>query len=317
MHFLALIRPLNLLIVAMTMYGTAWYFEGIYGLPDGQMLFSHSFSLLVISTVMIAAAGNIINDYFDVRADRINKPQRLIIGKYVKRRVAIVSHWGLNLIAFGIAIQLSWTLDTFWYLFIHLLSINILWFYSAYLKRKFLSGNLAIAALTGMVPVLVGLFFHQYTQRSEDLVLQTHFPFDQYNGPFYVLWISCGLATFAFILNLAREIVKDMEDVEGDLKLHAETLPIVLGYSKSKWIASLVLSGAVISSLIVWFFFDSISLTSMLPILCSALLVMICFFLLRNASDKKDYRRINHLIKLSMVCGMLSPVYWHFLMIYV
>lgn len=316
MHFLSLIRPLNLLIVALTMYGTGWYFEGIYGLPDGYMLLSESFSLLVISTLMIAAAGNIINDYFDVRADRINKPHRLIIGKYVKRRVAIVSHWGLNLLAFGIAVYLSWTLDTFWYLFIHLLSINILWFYSTYLKRQFLSGNLAIAALTGMVPVLIGLYFHQFAANHPQVELQTQFPFEQYAGPFYVLWISFGLATFAFILNLAREIVKDMEDVEGDLKLSAKTLPIVLGYTKSKWIAAAVLSGAVLSSLLVWSFFNSISLFSMLPILCSAFLVMVCFVLLSRAAHKKDYRRINHLIKLSMVCGLLSPVYWHLILIY-
>lgn len=316
MHFLTLIRPLNLLIVALTMYGTGWYFEGIFGFAGGQMLLSKSFSLLVVSTVMIAAAGNIINDYFDVRADRINKPQRVIIGKYVKRRVAIVSHWGLNLVAFGIAVYLSWTLDTFWYVFIHLLSINILWFYSTYLKRKFLSGNLAIAALTGMVPVLTGLYFHQFAERNPLVPVKTHFPFEQYEGSFYVLWLSFGLATFAFILNLAREIVKDMEDVEGDLKLNAQTLPIVLGYKKSKWIAAFVLSGAVISSLLVGYFFDSVSLMSMIPILCSAFLVMICFFLLSQANDKRAYRRINYLIKLSMVCGMLSPVYWHLLLIY-
>lgn len=316
MHFLSLIRPLNLLIVAATMYGTGWYFEGIYGLQTGHILLGKSFSLLVISTLMIAAAGNIINDYFDVRADRINKPHRVVIGKFVKRRVAIVSHWGLNFVAFGIAVYLSWTLDTFWYLFIHLLSINILWFYSTYLKRQFLSGNLAIAALTGMVPVLTGLFFHQYAIRNPEVQLQSQLPFDQYEGPFYVLWISFGLATFAFILNLAREIVKDMEDVEGDLKLSAKTLPIVLGYKKSKWIAAGVLSCAVISSLLVWNYYNSISLLHMLPILCSAALVMLCFGLLSGAREIKHYRRINHLIKLAMVCGLCSPVYWHFMMIY-
>ena len=136
MHFLKLIRPLNLIIIAITMYGIGWYFEGIYGRHHEFNIFSLSFHLLVFSTIMIAAAGNIINDYFDVRADRINKPDRLIIGKYVKRRYAIVSHWGINLIAFIIAIYLSWVLETFWYVFIHLLAINILWYYRCMLSES-------------------------------------------------------------------------------------------------------------------------------------------------------------------------------------
>jgi 4-hydroxybenzoate polyprenyltransferase len=97
-----------------------------------------------------------------------------------------------------------------------------------YLKRKFLVGNLLIAALTGFVPILVGFYFHQLC--VSDSVAETGaFPFNEYGGEHYVLWLSLGLATFAFILNLAREIVKDMEDVEGDKKLSAKTLPIVLG----------------------------------------------------------------------------------------
>ena len=92
MHFIRLIRPLNIIIVAVTMYGLGWYFESIYGYSSEFGITSITFNLLVLSTLMIAAAGNIINDYFDIKADRINKPERLIIGKYVKRRVAIVSH---------------------------------------------------------------------------------------------------------------------------------------------------------------------------------------------------------------------------------
>ena len=317
MHFLRLIRPINLIIVAMTMYGTAWYFEGIYGLAVGTHMFSTTFSLLVFSTILIAAAGNIINDYFDVRADRVNKPNRLIIGTFVKRRVAIVSHWGFNFIAFSIAIYLSWTLNTFWYLFIHVFTINILWFYSLYLKRTFLTGNIAIAALTGMVPIIVGFYYQQALETGTEPIRQiTQFPFYGYNGKSYILWMVFGMATFAFILNLAREIVKDMEDVEGDKHLHAKSLPIVLGYTKTKWITSFVLCGAVFCSVLLWLTFNEVEIVSMLPIIFSAVLVLVCFILLSKAKDKSDFRRINHLIKFSMVCGLLSPVYWQLLLIY-
>src|SRR5690554_2454066 len=153
-HFLRLIRPINLLIIAVTMYSVGGYLDIVYAeFNDGIMLIqTFNFFLLVISTVMIAAAGNIINDYFDVRADRVNRPEGTIIMKHIKRRWAIVYHWVLNFIAFGIAIHLGLVLDTFWYVFIHLLSINLLWVYSMQLKRTLVIGNVVIALLTALVP---------------------------------------------------------------------------------------------------------------------------------------------------------------------
>src|SRR5690554_4332822 len=101
-HFLRLIRPINLLIIAATMYSIGAYLDAIYSpINEGEMIIqSFNFFLLVISTVMIAAAGNIINDYFDVRADRINRPEGTIIMTHIKRRWAIVYHWVLNFVAF-------------------------------------------------------------------------------------------------------------------------------------------------------------------------------------------------------------------------
>ncbi len=318
MYFIRLIRPLNLSIVALTMYGLAWYFESIYGASEDYGIFSLTFNLLVFSTIMIAAAGNIINDYFDIKADRINKPERLIIGKHIKRRVAIVSHWGLNFTAFFIAVYLSWVMDSFWYMFIHLFSINILWFYSMKGKRLFLSGNLLIAALTATVPILVGFYFKQvYAGMDISSISNVEsYPMLAQSGNNYPLIISLVLAAFAFILNLAREIVKDMEDVEGDKKLPARTIPISIGFKKSKWIVAIVLFGTVIGSLFFWFFTKNITWIEILPIAISAALILIVYILLPSSTDKKDFKRINHLIKLAMVFGLLLPIYWNLLVIY-
>ncbi len=318
MYFIRLIRPLNLSIVALTMYGLGWYFESIYGASSEYGIFSLTFNLLVFSTVMIAAAGNIINDYFDIKADRINKPEKLIIGKYIKRRIAIVSHWGMNFTAFFIAVYLSWIMDSFWYMFIHLFSINILWFYSMKGKRLFLSGNILIAGLTAMVPILVGFYFKQVYSSIPVLELENlnEYPMLAQSGSNYTLLLSFFLAAFAFILNLAREIVKDMEDVEGDKKLPARTLPIVLGDQKSKWIVAVILFGTVIGSLLFWFLIDNITLTSIFPIAFSGFLILIVYALLPKSSSKKEYKRINHLIKLAMVAGLLIPIYWNLLVIY-
>lgn len=316
-HFIRLTRPLNLLIIALTMYGLGWYFDGAGEYSKNTGVQSIYFFLLVFSTVLIAAAGNIINDYFDVRADRINKPEKLIIGKFIKRRVAIVAHWAINFIAFSIAIFLSWKLETFWYMFIHLLSINILWFYSSNFKRKLFSGNILIAGLTAMVPLLVGLYFFQSHKLLESQI-QNHFiyPFEQFSDDFFIVWLSFALAGFAFLLNFAREIVKDMEDVEGDRLIHAKTVPIVYGFKKSTLIISFILSSSILAVVLIWTQIRTMDGIVFIPIGLSSLLIIIASMLLFKANDKSKFKMINACIKLAMVFGLLSPIYWKLLIIY-
>jgi len=316
-HFIRLTRPLNLIIIGLTMYGLGWYFEGTFGVLANRGIASVNFFLLVFSTVLIAAAGNIINAYFDVRADRINKPEKLIIGKFVKRRIAIVTHWGINFVAFAIAAYLSWKLETFWYVFIHLLSINILWYYSAYFKRKFLVGNIMIAGLTGMVPMLVGLYFHQIHQLVQPVLRESFgYPFQLFNEDRIIIWLSLGLAGFAFILNLAREIVKDIEDVDGDKVLRAKTVPIVIGSKKAKSVISIILFLSILAIGMLWLLLPKIDFYALIPIGISALLVFIACIQLLGADNQKHYKLIDSCIKLAMVAGLLSPVYWKILIIY-
>lgn len=311
-HFFRLVRPINLFIIAITMYGLGWFFEAVnpaYGIK------SLPFFLLTLSTVLIAAAGNIINDYFDVRADRINKPDRLIIGRFVKKRVAIVTHWGINVVAFSIAVYLSWTLNSFWYVFIHLLSINILWYYSLQFKRKFLIGNILIAALTGLVPFLVGIYFYQLADSTPGTITSLH-PDYILHTPKDILWIAAGLAGFAFLLNFAREVVKDMEDVEGDKVLKSKTLPIVLGYKNSKWIVALILIATCINALFAATIFERLTWINYIPIYLSALFVVLALALLPSTESKSHYKRINALIKLSMIAGLTTPIVWKIIVTY-
>lgn len=316
-HFIRLTRPLNLIIIVLTMYGLGWYYDEMVNETGHFGIKSFDFFLLVLSTTMIAAAGNIINDYFDVRADRINKPDRLIIGKTVKRRVAIVTHWGLNFVAFSIAAYLSWRLETFWYVFIHLLSINMLWYYSSYFKRKFVIGNIMIAALTAMVPMLVGFYYFHYSRLIPGAIEAEYvFPFDLFEHQSLLVFLSIALAGFAFILNFAREIVKDMEDVEGDKILKAKTLPIVLGYGTSKWIIVLILCAALFMSTLLAWLIPIMEVRAFFPVYLSAFLIVLALVFLFAAKKKTDYKRVNTWIKLSMVAGLLSPIYWKLILIY-
>lgn len=297
MHLLKLVRPINLIVIALTMVGIRFLFlKELKVLPYFRSAFEQiDFSLLVFSTVLIAAGGNIINDYFDVKADKINKPNKVIIGRFIKPRLAIVLHWTLNFIAFSIALYLSWKQHSFWYLFIHLFSINALWVYSTQLKRRFLIGNLVIAALTGLVPILSALYFinSAHIQVAQlDLATTTH--------------LVILLSVFAAILNLMREIIKDMEDVKGDLLLRATTIPIKIGLTKSKRIVSVILIATLsLSTFIVAEYFQHLpQLHLIVTIVMAICLILVGYFVNTNHLKSAD-----RLLKITMIIGCTLPFY--------
>lgn len=314
-HFLRLMRPLNIVIITLTMYGLGWFFDGLIGNPSFGIT-SLNFALLVLSTALIAAAGNIINDYFDVRADRINRPERLIIGKHVKRRIAILTHTLINAIAFGIAIYLSAKLDTFGFVFIHLMSINMLWFYSMYFKRKFLIGNVMIAGLTAMVPLLVGYYYLHEIDTHPDMVQNFTDALVTISAYYMVLIVSFTIAGFAFIINLGREIIKDMEDIPGDEVLKARTIPIVLGISSSRWIVVAVLLSAALLTTLIVLLFPKIGLLAYLPIIAAGALVLVAIITIFLGDTKQHYKYANRWLKLAMIAGLLTPVIWRLLLYY-
>ncbi|MFA7272897.1 MAG: geranylgeranylglycerol-phosphate geranylgeranyltransferase [Crocinitomicaceae bacterium] len=324
--FLRLIRFVNLLIIGGTMYSVRLFlitYEKMFSSElekpllgrDGE---SFDFFLLVISTLMIAAAGNVINDYFDVRADRINKPDKLIVGKTINRRWAIMIHSVLNVLAFVIAIYLGVRNHTFWYLFIHLVSMNSLWFYSLYLKKQPLIGNFVIAGLTALVPILCGVHFYiqqslVWTQSTSQTAFSYWFQALIADGNFIML-----LAFFAFVNNFAREIIKDMQDVEGDGKIAAKTLPILYGQKVSKfWAGSFLILPFLLFTSLFWMHQTEISfsfgeqLEIFFPVLVSLLMDGIAILLLWKACSKKDLIRVDKFVKLAMISGVLTSLYWY------
>ncbi|MEQ8573165.1 MAG: geranylgeranylglycerol-phosphate geranylgeranyltransferase, partial [Fulvivirga sp.] len=180
--FIQLTRFWNLLIIALAQYFTAYFL-----LSNSSLVFSKEMALLSFSTIIIAAAGYIINDYYDVKIDLINKPKRVVVGRILKRRVAMIAHTVLNFIGIGIGLHLSWKLGA-----LNFLCAFVLWLYSNQLKRIAFLGNLSVALLTGLSILIIGLFFE----------------------PDNILIMAYSL--FAFAFTLIREIIKDIEDLKGD-----------------------------------------------------------------------------------------------------
>jgi 4-hydroxybenzoate polyprenyltransferase len=248
------------------------------------------FFLLSLSTVMIAAAGYIINDYFDVRIDKVNKPERMVIDKGVKRRVAIGAHTVINILAITIALYLSFYTHNWKLVVIYILAATGLWLYSTTFKRKFLSGNLVISLFTAIVPILSAYYEMRTSASFESSVLP----------------VIAGLSFFAFITTLLREIIKDIEDREGDKEYGCKTMPIVLGVSATKYIV-------IILSLITMLCLGYIQLAMFLDnefILFFYFLIALQFpfaFLIwkiKKADTKQEFRFAGNTAKFIMLMGV-------------
>lgn len=314
-HFFRLIRTANLLVIGLTMtvvhifiyrYSQVFIQVKLHD-KEGINLFLDqldNFILLIISTLLIAAAGNIINDYFDVKADRVNKPNRLIIGKYIKRRWAMVLHWSFNSLGMVLALYVGYVLQNIWVPLIAFSTINLLWFYSAYYKRRPFIGNLIVAVLIGIIPIYVMLF---------------NWPIIGFS--FYRIRIVLFISLIAFFINLIRELVKDIQDVRGDLRLGANTFPIKYGIKKTKYLIILISIMFVLLSFMFGFFllefyFDPniraihLQLDTVYWLLIGSIfffltsLIFIFFF-----NKNKTYKIASTLLKIAMLFGLLTPLF--------
>jgi len=256
--FFRLLRPINLLIVAATAYALRWWIlKPLVASAPVQMKLTMSefdFMILTLMLVLLTGAGNIINDYFDLRVDRINKPKRIIIDKLIKRRVAMAAHITLNAIAVIFGMYLSWKAQNLLLLAIPLFVAASLWYYSTSFKKQFLIGNVVVGIMAALLPLLVGIFelpklfnlyypvLAQFCEDNQTTVGPANF------FKLLWIWIFC-YAAYAFAVTLVREVQKDMEDIEGDSAALYETLPIVWGVKKGVLfvVALLIL---IISSLI-------------------------------------------------------------------
>jgi len=315
--FFKLIRVQNLLIIAVTQYLMRWSIiypllnklsvvsdEEVIHFKDFGLQFNEFyFALLVLSTMLITGAGYVINDYFDIKTDVFNHPDNVIVGRKISRRATMLIHIIMNFTGVALGIFVSFLIHLPTLAVVFLLIPGLLWFYSTSYKRQFLIGNIIVSFLTGLVPFMVVLFEVPCLNAEYGKVMI------DYHANFNILfgWVG-GFAIFAFWLTLIRELIKDMEDFEGDREYGRKTVPVKLGLGITKAIVVVLL--VLFLSGLMWVYFMFIPDVSTLAYLSIALVLptLYLIFRLTMSQIKKDYHLCSILTKGIMLSGILYSV---------
>ena len=265
MSWLRLIRWNNLLIILLTQL-LAWWCVIVplgepYGLspqpPQLQLLLTPvNFCLMCLSTMLIAAAGYIINDYFDIRIDTINKPDKVILERQIPRRMAIIVHSVMNGVALLLAGIVAWQAGHPEWLCIQACCTFLLWWYSTTWKRQFVIGNVIVSLLTAL-SVITLLVYEPLLYAPAHIIPGWHFPGNVPGSRgIHPLLVLLFLSFFAFVLTWMREIIKDMEDFKGDAEEGCVTMPIKWGLQKTiffvRFLGMLALAGIAISGIFIY-----------------------------------------------------------------
>jgi len=257
------------------------------------------FFLLSLSTICIAAAGYIINDIHDIKADLINKPNKVFVSKKISVSRANNLFIVINSIGLLLGFYLSFYINHNSFFIIFILTSLLLYRYAIDLKNRLLIGNVVIAVIVFFSIMIIIVF---------DIVPATN----NYNNQtqIHIVKLLLLISGFAFSLTLLREIIKDMEDVIGDKKINAKTLPIVWGETKTKkllfFLSLFIFMGINYFSFLLYQ--SNLYAAVYLTIIVSLPLL---YFLLKinRSKTKNDYHKLSGLLKIIMLLGILTILF--------
>ncbi len=314
-EFLKLIRWQNLSIVVLTMVLMRYaVLEPVISkigvillkgtgqeIPMSLQFPWYDFVLLVAATVFITAGGYVINDYFDIKTDLINKG-KVIVGTKIPRRQAMMWHNIFNIAGVSTGFYISYRAGYFWLGTLFLIVSGLLYFYSASYKRQFLIGNIVVALLTAMVPLLVVFYewpalYKYYTINAVTLP----------NINFIIYWVG-GFALFAFMTNLTREIIKDIEDFEGDKAYGRNTVPVVIGVLSAKIVSVCLIIFTIALLYLAWYFFINDIITLSYISVAVVLPLLYVIYKLVISSDRVQLHSASSIMKIVMLTGILYSV---------
>lgn len=267
--FVRLTRAWNLVIIVFAQYFTAYFLAHDDVLTDVRLF------LLSLSTVLIAAGGYVINDYYDVKIDIINNPKRVVVGKTIHRRFAILLHIALSMAGVAVGLLVSWQLAL-----VNTLSVMVLWFYSSLFKRLPFIGNLTVALLTGLSIAII-LFIKN---DNAGLILV--------------------YASFSFFMTLIREVIKDIEDLKGDNTYGCKTIPILWGIPKTKFFLYTIIALFSIIVVVINYLYVKLEMIYFIMLLFVPLAWLV--YQLNRADTKRDFGWLSSFCKVIMLLGILS-----------
>ena len=298
MNYLNLIRYQNLVFIALMQVFIKYSLFQPFGVDTA--LTNFSFTLLVIATICIAAAGNIINDIYDVEIDKVNKPNKVLIGKRISERNANKLFVLFNIVGVAIGFYLANSISKPSFAALFIVFSALLYLYASYLKGILLIGNLLVSALVAMSLIIVALFdlFPAITPQNQ--ATQSA-----------VFKIVLQYALFALFINFIREIVKDLQDINGDKKGGMNTLPIALG--RKRTISIVFLLGVFMTLGVVFYMYENLyNQQTLLLYFLFAIVAPLLYFCIKSwdADSPKEYGFLSKLLKIIMFLGICSiPLY--------
>jgi 4-hydroxybenzoate polyprenyltransferase len=295
--FLRLIRLPNLAFIVLTQL-LFYYcvYQPLYHSKSDRMVV-----WLVVSSVFIAAAGYIINDYFDLNIDQINKPKKNVFVKDINRRWAIIWHFGLSILGV-VTTWLAVGLHKWYIIAANIFCVALLWFYSTSFKKQLLIGNVVISLLTSWTVLIL---FFAFTE-PRNAILGNNPEISKF---FRVSFLYAG---FAFVGTLIREAIKDMEDMEGDERYGCRTLPIVAGIRSTKiyvtiWLVVLIVSLCLLQLYVLQFRWWIAVLYSVILVIIPLVYLLIQ---LAPSTTAKQFHFLSQLCKMIMLAGILSMLFF-------
>lgn len=261
------------------------------------------FIFICIASVCIAAAGYIINDYFDLNIDQINKPGKVIVSRVINRRWVIFWHMMLSLLGLFFTV-LALPASQYWHLVLaNMASIVLLWFYSTNFKRQLLIGNVVISLLTAWT---IGILFLVKYPFSISEILTVNIEEIRF------FRLTVVYLAFAFIISLIREVIKDMEDMEGDRKYNCRTMPIVWGLNASKvfvavWLIVLIAALVIVQVYVLPFGWWHSALYCLVCIIAPLVWILVKLY---SAQSQQEFHWLSTMVKVVMLTGILSMLFF-------
>lgn len=298
MNFLKLIRYQNLLLLAFMQLVFRYGFLKLQNIP--LALTNWQYALLVLSTILIAAAGYVINDIFDQDTDNENRPDGVIVGKSISETKAYNLYVALNVSGVAIGFYLSNVIQKPSFAVIFILIASTLYLYATSLKQMLLLGNIVVALLLSSSVIIIGVFdLYPAIDPENQLLIANLFS------------ILLDYAIFAFMINFIREVVKDLEDLKGDSAQGMKTLAIVLGSEKTtKLLFAFGLIPIVLLLMYVnnYFMPNDLFISSIYAFLF--VLAPLIYFNVKiwTAKTKSDFKALILLLKWILLFGILSIV---------